>query len=78
MSTLQTRAVERVVVPGTTGICPRCDLSVKYEAKKHNRQVICNVYEDGKWNRIEHYHDKCYEKAKMPYGEPQPEVRDKG
>jgi len=26
------------------------------------------VYEDGVWNRVEHYHDECYREAGEPYG----------
>jgi hypothetical protein len=32
-------------------------------------QVICNVYVDGVWDRVEHFHDVCYADAGRPYGE---------
>ena len=33
--------------------------------------MICNVYTDGQWDRVEHYHRECYEQAGSPYGEPE-------
>ena len=30
--------------------------------------TIANVYENGVWNRVEHYHAECYEAAGEPYG----------
>ena len=33
-------------------------------------QVICNVYVKGKWDRVEHFHQECYDKAGAPFGEP--------
>jgi hypothetical protein len=31
-------------------------------------QVIANVYVDGRWNRVEHFHEECYGEADAPYG----------
>ena len=28
------------------------------------------LYENGRWNRVEHYHFECYDDAGQPYGEP--------
>jgi hypothetical protein len=39
-------------------------------ARAQLRQVICNVYEDGVWQRVEHFHADCYLEASEPYGEP--------
>ena len=33
-----------------------------------NQQVICNIYVDGRWNRVEHYHSQCYGEAGEPHG----------
>lgn len=33
------------------------------------KQVICNVYEGDRWDRVEHYHTECYERADEPHGE---------
>jgi hypothetical protein len=33
-------------------------------------QMICNVYADGVWQRVEHFHAECYETAGRPYGDP--------
>ena len=33
-------------------------------------QMICNVYESGVWQRVEHFHAECYEEADRPYGDP--------
>jgi hypothetical protein len=32
------------------------------------RQVIANVYREGNWVRVEHYHAECYDQADQPYG----------
>ena len=31
--------------------------------------VICNVYERGRWDRVEHYHADCYHRAGDPHGQ---------
>lgn len=64
------RAVVRAIEPGSSATCEHCDEPVKFIARVNGRQVIANVYENGKWNRVEHYHFDCYETAKKPYGEP--------
>jgi hypothetical protein len=45
---------------------------VKFQAKVRNKQVICNVYINGQWNRVDDYHSECYVTAGSPYGEPEP------
>ncbi len=62
------RAVLRDVEPGSSVDCVRCGERVKFQAKVRNKQVICNVYENGAWVRVEHFHDECYAKAKRPHG----------
>ena len=62
------RAVERTIEPGNTAICPQCGLQVKFQARTQGRQVICNIYTDGKWDRVEHYHTACYAEAGEPFG----------
>ncbi len=62
------RAVERIVEAGTSASCAACGDPVKFSARDKRRQVICNVYVDGKWDRVEHYHAACYETAGEPYG----------
>ena len=62
------RAVLRDVEPGSTGEWAHCDERVKFQAKVRHKQVICNVYEDGKWNRVEHFHAPCYDLAGEPHG----------
>jgi hypothetical protein len=37
-------------------------------ARAQLRQVIANVYVDGTWDRVEHYHADCYLEAREPYG----------
>ena len=66
----QSRAVLRTIEAGSSAMCARCDEQVKFRAKAKLTQVICNVYVDGKWNRVEHYHSECYIEADRPYGEP--------
>ena len=66
----QSRAVSRLVEPGCSVYCSLCDERVKFQARMRNRQVICNVYVDGRWDRVEHFHADCYDKAEHPFGEP--------
>lgn len=68
----RTRVVLRVVEPGSSVICVRCDRPIKFAARSKPRQVIANVYEEGSWKRVEHYHEECYEEAGRPYGDPAP------
>lgn len=58
----------RTVEAGNSAVCAACDEPVKFAAKVKARQVIANVYVDGVWQRVEHYHADCYEKAGEPYG----------
>lgn len=62
------RAVLRTVEPGNSAVCAWCGEPVKFKAKLRLLQVIANVYVDGTWNRVEHYHRSCYEGAGRPYG----------
>jgi hypothetical protein len=41
---------------------------VKFTAKTQRQQVIANVYVNGRWDRVEHFHSECYEEADQPYG----------
>ncbi len=66
----QSRAVTRAIEPGCAATCARCDQPVKFIARVNGRQVIANVYESGRWQRVEHFHYECYEEAESPYGEP--------
>jgi hypothetical protein len=70
-SKLGSRAVVRRIEPGLDAECPWCELRLKFKARVKQNQVICNVYVDGKWNRVEHYHQDCYLAAEYPHGEPQ-------
>ena len=62
------RAVARYIEAGNTATCSVCKLPVKFRAKSKLQQVIANVYTDGVWDRVEHYHVDCYENAGRPYG----------
>jgi hypothetical protein len=66
----ESRAVIRTIEPGNSAICPHCGQIVKFQARVQGKQVICNVYADGKWDRVEHFHATCYEEAGQPYGAP--------
>jgi hypothetical protein len=69
--TMQTsRAVERSIEAGNSAVCSHCREPVKFVARAHLRQVIANVYVDGTWDRVEHFHADCYEAAGRPYGQP--------
>ncbi|MEY2449612.1 MAG: hypothetical protein QOH79_3088 [Acidimicrobiaceae bacterium] len=73
-STFQSRAVLRTIEAGSSAMCITCDEQVKFKAKIKMQQVICNVYVDGKWDRVEHYHLECYDTSGKPYGDPAPNV----
>ncbi len=67
-STFTSRAVTRLIEAGNTATCAICRLPVKFRAKSRLTQVIANVYTDGVWTRVEHYHLDCYENGGQPYG----------
>ena len=69
VATRKSRAVVRDVEAGSSVDCAHCGERVKFQAKVRNKQVICNVYVKGAWNRVEHFHLECYELAKNPFGE---------
>jgi len=64
------RAVERTIEAGNTALCAYCGEPVKFVARAKLHQVIANVYVDGVWDRVEHFHSECYVRAGSPYGEP--------
>jgi len=66
---LTSRAVERPIEAGNSAVCAFCGEPVKFVARAHLRQVIANVYVDGSWDRVEHFHADCYGSAGSPYGE---------
>lgn len=50
--------------------CSYCEERVKFRARERHQQVICNVYIDGAWDRVEHFHEPCYAEAGKPFGDP--------
>ena len=34
----------------------------------HTHRAICNVYENGRWDRVEQFHHECYLDAGQPHG----------
>lgn len=68
--TWESRAVVRLIEAGSTAECPHCGERVKFRARHRDQQVICNVYVDGVWDRVEQYHAECYDAAGEPHGEP--------
>lgn len=64
----ESRAVTRQVEAGCSAICACCGIQIKFTAKIRRWQVIANVYVDGAWDRVEHYHAECYDEAGHPYG----------
>ena len=65
----KSRAVVRDVEAGSSVDCSHCGERVKFQAKVRNKQTNCNIYVSGKWNRVEHFHQECYELAGSPFGE---------
>ena len=70
MTTMTSRAVVRFIEAGNSAVCACCDEAVQFKARVKTQQVICNVYVDGRWDRVEHYHRDCYDAADQPYGAP--------
>ncbi len=66
----ESRAVTRTVAAGSTVVCKHCEHQIKFAAKTQSRQVIANVYVDGVWKQVEHFHASCYDEAGQPYGDP--------
>ncbi len=66
----ESRAVARLIEAGCSADCPHCEERVKFRARHRDQQVICNVYKDGVWLRVEQFHLECYGEADFPYGEP--------
>ena len=64
----KSRAVVRTVEAGNSAMCAHCGAQVKFVARAQLKQVIANVYEDGVWKRVEHFHQDCYGEAGEPYG----------
>lgn len=62
------RAVIRFIEPGSAASCVGCGAPVRFQARVKAKQVICNVYEDARWVRVEHFHHDCYEQAGHPHG----------
>jgi hypothetical protein len=71
----RSRAVLRLIEPGSLVDCKHCGQRVKFQARLRLQQVICNVYIDDKWIRVEHFHADCYEEAEQPYGVPELDER---
>ncbi len=67
--TWESRAVIKLIEAGSAAECPHCMERVKFRARHRDQQVICNVYEDGVWKRVEQYHLECYGDADSPHGE---------
>ncbi|MGK2957794.1 MAG: hypothetical protein ACSLFB_05220 [Acidimicrobiales bacterium] len=66
----QSRAVLRRVEAGSSSICAICEEAIKFAAKTQRSQVIANVYTEGKWTRVEHFHSECYSDKGEQYGPP--------
>jgi hypothetical protein len=60
--------VTRTIEAGNSAVCAHCGAPVKFVARAQLRQVIANVYEGGKWVRVEHFHAPCYDEAGAPHG----------
>jgi hypothetical protein len=67
-TSFESRAVTRPVEAGNGATCAACGQPVKFRAKIRLTQVIANVYVEGHWDRVEHYHSDCYDTVGRPYG----------
>lgn len=66
----KSRAVTRLIEAGSMTDCAHCGDQNKFKARERLTQVICNVYVKGRWDRVEHFHEPCYEQAGRPHGDP--------
>jgi len=62
------RAVLRIIEAGSSVSCAHCGQAVKFRVREKAKQVICNVYDNGSWDRVEHFHGSCYDEAGAPFG----------
>lgn len=62
------RAVVRLIEAGNDAVCGHCRTIIKFVARAKDHQVIANVYVEGRWDRVEHFHEGCYRDACEPYG----------
>jgi hypothetical protein len=67
-TTLATRAVERPIVPDVDACCAHCCERIRFTRPGTARRVIANIYTDGRWDHVEHFHDLCYVEAGQPHG----------
>ncbi len=72
---MASRAVVKEIGAGQDMACPKpyggCGELVRFNIhvpRPHKLQVIANVYWNGKWERVEHWHLACYLNAGQPYG----------
>ena len=56
--TRDSRAVIRPIEPGNSAVCVHCGTPGKFVARAQGKQVIANVYENGTWVRVEHFHSE--------------------
>lgn len=68
-SVFTSRGVRRRVEPGEGNSCATCTQQIRFSSKVAAHQVIANVYENGIWRRVEHFHEECYFSAGTPYGD---------
>ncbi len=64
----KSRATTRTVEAGSLNLCAHCDTLLRFRARQKDTQIICNVYVDGMWDRVEHFHPDCYAEANHPHG----------
>jgi hypothetical protein len=67
-ATFTSRAIVRYIEAGNSANCAHCGAMVQFRARVKTQQVICNVYVDGRWDRVEHFHRECYDAAEQPFG----------
>ena len=65
----QTRAVVRFIEPGSMRRLRLLRAAGEVLGPGRVKQVICNVYVDGRWARVEHHHLDCYESSGRPHGD---------
>lgn len=68
-----TRAVEKSLLSGTEQycsyeFCPYRKHTISSKTRAPIKEIIANIYVDGKWHHVEHLHPDCYDQMGQPYG----------
>lgn len=55
-------------MPHSEEFCEKCDKEILFDTTQRTYRVLCNVYVNDKWDRLECYHPECYEQTGFIHG----------